>query len=147
MSNTIALYAPFSVLSRYQSVNLCLCPLATRSPTLLLGAYKIMSNPQLGFLFYVLGKHEPPDPLIRLSVPKRHNLRRIHQLQLVSSVSKIIMKILVCAAQLKAFSSYMIMVTRTSSCSKSPTRSSSCTPRPCPLSMPRPDLSQALETT
>lgn len=101
--------------------------LATRSPTLLLGAYQNLFRPQLGF-----GMCDSPDPhSTDISIAlKRHNLRKIHLSQLVFSVFKTIMKILVCAVRLKASSSYMIMATRTSSCSKLPTHSSSCMPRP-----------------
>lgn len=110
MSNTIALYAPFP-----PSCLRCLIP---------------FSYPLSNFTFRCVistpGNRDSPDLLMRPTVPKRHNLKKIHQSRLAYSASKITMRTLACDARSRVSSSYTIMVIPTSSCSRLPTLSSSC---------------------
>jgi hypothetical protein len=97
-----------------------LSPLATHSRTLRSGASSF------DVFFCVPGKRDSPDLLMRPTVPKRRNLKKIHQSRLAYSASKITMRTLACDARSRVFSSYMIMVIPTSLCSRLPTLSSSC---------------------
>jgi hypothetical protein len=88
--------------------------------------FRCVISISFGVFFCVPDKRDSPDLLMRPTVPKRHNLKKIHQSQLAYSASKITMRTLACDAPSRAFSSYMIMVIPTSLCSRLPTLSSSC---------------------